>query len=95
MGAYARVDSLFQYGRPVYQQESGSNYIFASGGNWLIGGDYTVGSGGVRSVEEGRIQINGLTWQFYSGGWQDDATLKVEGNGMHSKCPIVIYLCFS
>ena len=85
MGVYIKMENVYQNGRPVYKMESGDQYLFAFG-RWLIGADYTSSSSGVRSVEEGRIEINGLTWQFYgSGSWQDDSTLKVEGSGRNLK----------
>ena len=32
MGAYKRMETLYQNGRPVYKQEDGTNYIFAGTG---------------------------------------------------------------
>ena len=33
MGSYTKEDNLYQYGRPVFKQENGENYLYADGKN--------------------------------------------------------------
>ncbi len=73
MGTYAKVASLKQGDRPVYERLGTLlKYLYYWPGtrNWLIGSDYTVGtclvssSGGAGAL----CPDNAVGWQVYSGG---------------------------
>ena len=60
--------------------------IFTDTGNWLVGQDYSVNIGGVKSVKSGQPLL-GVKWQYWNDGWKDDDnTLTLTGS---HRCNII------
>ena len=67
-------------GTPVYEQDGGENYLYLSEyGNWSVGpvaGDRN-NSFLCQDIDQSPSPDKTITWEYYSGGWKVDNTLKV------------------
>ena len=68
---YTRLANLTAGNRPVYQRVGSEDYLFYSGAppRWIIGSNYTVVAGGIRSAATAAACADQATgWQVLSGG---------------------------
>ena len=74
-GDYIQMDGVTRYGRAVYQQSGGSQYLYFWEGSsdWYVGPDYTSGSAWLISVDNLDAQCPEAagTWWYYNGSaWE-------------------------
>ncbi len=70
-GDYVQMEGVTRYGRAVYQQSGGSEYLYfwEAYNDWCVGPDYTSGSAGLTSVDNLDAQCPEAAgaWQYWDG----------------------------
>ena len=85
LGVYEMESGLTLHGRPVWGKTGGSGkrYIYySSGGYWMIGPDYKIDGGWVRSEQSGLTSVPETGWKVDVGPvtktvWKSDPGMRV------------------
>ena len=80
MGEYRRVEGVTAKTRPVWRRGANDCYFFYNSYCWVIGPDYKVDRGWIKSEDSGLTDIPCTRWKYYDGKhWKSDAKMTVVG----------------